>query len=182
PHASLVSVLSQLEWEGDNHFTPHLNYLAQLDGTLAKVDEWLLVAPQTTAGRRVEASILGSAPCSLVRRSRQLGKASFGRISGLEHRRWAQILIDNAREADSTTPGGLTIGPHTGIVLLYPVIEAANDAELRSAAPNGVADLSRVILAFTVISPTTANDSTRRLLRYQAKRSGNGGENPVVER
>ncbi|MEW2081431.1 Z1 domain-containing protein, partial [Streptomyces sp. NPDC005283] len=31
PHASLVSVLSQLEWEGDNHFTPHLNYLAQLD-------------------------------------------------------------------------------------------------------------------------------------------------------
>ncbi|GGZ52402.1 hypothetical protein GCM10010387_53350 [Streptomyces inusitatus] len=173
-HDSLVSVLRQLEWEGDNHFAPHLNYLAQLDGTLAKVDDWLLVAPQTTAARRVEASILGSAPCSLVRRSRQLGKVSFGRISGLEHRKWAQGLIDNARDQPGINNGdsGLAVGPRTGIVLLYAVIEAANDAELTAAAPGGVVDPSRVIPAFTLLSPSSANDSTRRLLRYRAKRSG----------
>ncbi|MEU3303740.1 Z1 domain-containing protein [Streptomyces sp. NPDC006678] len=173
PHFSLVSVLSQLEWEGDNHFTPHLNYLSQLDGTVAKVDNWLVVAPQTTASRRVEASVLGSAPCSLVRRTRQMGKVSFGRISGLEHRRWAQSLISNAREeAVSATSGGLAADPRAGIVLLYPVIEARTDAELKSAALNGVVDPSRVILAFTVIPPAAANDSSQRLLRYRAKRSG----------
>ncbi|WP_055602756.1 Z1 domain-containing protein [Streptomyces aureus] len=172
PHTSLISVLSQLEWEGHNHFTPHLNYLAQLDGSLATVDEWLLVAPQTTPARRVEASILGHGPASLVRRNRQLGKVSFGRISGLEHRRWAQRLIDEAG------PGALPPTPHalgsrTGVVLLYAAVEKAeDDAGLRAAAPNGIADPSRVFLAFTVIPPATANDASLRLLRYQAKRSG----------
>jgi hypothetical protein len=171
-HTSLVSVMSKLEWEGDNHFAPHLNYLTQLDGGLAKVDDWLLVAPQTTADRRVQASLLGAGPCSLVRRSRQLGKPSFGRISGLEHRRWAQTLIDSAQGgAASSTSDGLTLGPRTGVVLLYAVVEAAKDSELKAAAPHGIADPTRVILAFTVISPRAANDSSRRLLRYRAKRA-----------
>ncbi|WP_019886663.1 Z1 domain-containing protein [Streptomyces purpureus] len=172
-HSALVSVLSQLEWEGDNHFRPHLNYLAQLDGTLARVDKWLLVAPLTSASQRVEASVLDSAPCSLVRRNRQLGKASFGRISGLEHRRWAQALIDNAQSDGASHTDRLAIGRQTGVVLLYPAVEAKTDAELRSAAAQGVADPSKVILAFTIFSPREANDSSRRLLRYQAKRSGN---------
>ncbi|MFE5969449.1 Z1 domain-containing protein [Streptomyces sp. NPDC056463] len=173
PHSSLISVLSQLEWEGDNHFAPHLNYLAQLDGRLAKVDDWLLVAPQTTLSRRVEAAVLKSAPCSLVRRKRQHGKVSFGRISGLEHRRWAQTLINNAHAGVAGSQmDEMPIGAHTGVVLLYPVVEADTDAELQSAVRAGAADSSKVILAFTVISPSAANDPSRRILRYQAKRSG----------
>ncbi|MFJ6519112.1 Z1 domain-containing protein [Streptomyces filamentosus] len=172
PHADLISVLRQLEWEGDNHFTPHLNYLAQLDGSLARVDDWLLVAPMTTANRRVEGHILGHGPASLVRRNRQLGKVAFGRISGLEHRRWAQRLIDDAHAAGPAAPGPHTLGSRRGVVLLYAAVEVSDDAGLRSAAPHGVADPSRVMLAFTVIPPTAANDSSLRLLRYQAKRSG----------
>ncbi|WP_411110223.1 Z1 domain-containing protein [Streptomyces sp. c-19] len=172
PHASLIGVLSQLEWEGDNHFTPHLNYLSQLDGSLATVDEWLLVAPQTTPARRVEASILSHGPASLVRRNRQLGKVSFGRISGLEHRRWAQRLIDEA-QAGALTPTPHALGSRTGVVLLYAAVEEAkDDTELRAAAPHGIADPCRVFLAFTVIPPAVANDDSLRLLRYQAKRSG----------
>ncbi|MFF7437143.1 Z1 domain-containing protein [Streptomyces sp. NPDC008122] len=171
PHAELISVLRQLEWEGDNHFTPHLNYLAQLDGSLATVDNWLLVAPQTTPSRRVEATLLGHGPASLVRRFRQMGKVAFGRISGLEHRRWAQALI-NGTQTDTLPPGPLALGSRTGVVLLYAVVETDDDTKLRSAAPHGVADPSQAFLAFTVIPPTAANDSSLRLLRYQAKRSG----------
>ncbi|GHA70589.1 Z1 domain-containing protein [Streptomyces termitum] len=170
-HADLISVLSQLEWEGDNHFTPHLNYLAQLDGSLATVDDWLVVAPQTTSSRRVEGRILGHGPASLVRRNRQLNKVAFGRISGLEHRRWAQQLIDDAGAEGPSAPGPLVVGSRTGVVLLYAAVEVTDDAGLRAAAPDGVADPSRVMLAFTVIPPAAANDSSLRLLRYQAKRS-----------
>ncbi|MGW3403643.1 Z1 domain-containing protein [Streptomyces zhihengii] len=170
-HPLLLSVLSQLEWNGSNHFTPHLNYLAQLDGRLAKVDDWLLVAPQTTRARRVEASILGSAPCSLVRRNRQLGKQSFGRISGLEHRKWAQNLVAKAAGAGTWDAGELSIGPHTGAILLYSVVEADKDTDLSAAAPGGRIDPGQVILAFTVIPPVAANDTSRRLLRYSASRS-----------
>lgn len=157
---------------GAQSLHPHLNYLAQLDGSLATVDEWLLVAPQTTPARRVEASILGHGPASLVRRNRQLGKVSFGRISGLEHRRWAQRLIDEA-QSGALPPSPHALGGRTGVVLLYAAVEKAeDDAGLRTAAPNGIADPSRVFLAFTIIPPATANDASLRLLRYQAKRSG----------
>ncbi|MEV0451416.1 Z1 domain-containing protein [Streptomyces sp. NPDC050600] len=180
PHSALIGVLSQLEWEGDNHFAPHLNYLTQLDGSLATVDNWLLVAPQTTPSRRVEARILGHGPASLVRRNRQLNKVSFGRISGLEHRRWAQRLIDKASDDSALTPGPLALGSRTGVVLLYAAVEDRNrengenngDKGLRAAAPHGIADPSQVFLGFTVIPPTAANDASLRMLRYQAKRSG----------
>ncbi|MEV6953967.1 Z1 domain-containing protein [Streptomyces sp. NPDC051183] len=168
-HSTVVNVLSQLEWEGDNHFAPHLSYLSQLNGTLATVDDWLIVAPQTTPGRRIEGSLLGSAPTSLVRRTRQLGKLSFGRISGMDHRRWAEALVKNTQ--GGSVPAPVNVGPHTGVLLLYPVIEASNDSELRSAVNNGAVDPARTILAFTAIPPTAANDSSRRLLRYQAIRS-----------
>ncbi|MFE9634833.1 Z1 domain-containing protein [Streptomyces sp. NPDC006463] len=177
PHTSLVSVLRKLEWEGDNHFAPHLSYLAKLDGELAKVDDWLLVAPQTTSSRRVEASVLGSAPTSLVRRRRQFEKVAFGRISGMEHRRWAESVIREAGEdVSSSRADALSVGPRTGIVLLYPVVDATNDAGLLSAVTDGTADPKQVIMAFTVVSPTTANDSSNRLLRFRAIRSGGTAE------
>ncbi|MEU0369849.1 Z1 domain-containing protein [Streptomyces sp. NPDC006283] len=168
-HSSLISVLSRLEWEGDNHFTPHLNYLRQLDGTLAKVDDWLLVAPQTSPSRRVEARILGSAPGSLVRRSRQFGKVSFSRIAGMEHRRWAEDLIRQAGSGGTASNEAFAIGPRTGAVLLYPVVEARSDDELGASALNGIADPARTIMAFCIVPPTAANDSSRRLLRYRAR-------------
>lgn len=110
-HPELISVLSQLEWERDGIFQPHLSYLAQLDGTLAKVDDWLLIAPQLAGKDRVEAYVLDSVPLSLVRRSRQPDKPSFGRIAGLEHRAAAQWLIDAAASpASMSAPGLLSDG------------------------------------------------------------------------
>ncbi|WP_326694826.1 Z1 domain-containing protein [Streptomyces sp. NBC_01766] len=169
PHSALLAVLSQLEWEGDNHFSPYLNYLSQLDGTLAKVDDWLVIAPQTTSSRRVEARILGSDPCSLVRRTRQTGKSSFSRISGLEHRSFAQRLIDTADSPRQGPADTTALGTRRGVVLLYPVVDAASDTALRAAAVDGTVASSQVIMAFTAIPPKAANDASRRLVRFRTK-------------
>ncbi|MEU6090557.1 Z1 domain-containing protein [Streptomyces sp. NPDC047085] len=171
-HSGLVGVLSQLEWERSGHFAPHLTYLSQLDGTLAKVDDWLLISPRLAASTRVEASILGSLPLSLVRRSRQTGKTSFGRIASVEHRTAAQRLIDTA----SSTPvapadGGPAISPTTGVVLLYPVVEGDSHSDVHAVVRNGAADPAKIVMAFTLIPPTSATSGDRRLVRFRAKNS-----------
>jgi hypothetical protein len=169
PHATLLSVLSSLEWEGGNILAPHLTYLSQLDGRLARVDDWLVIAPHRTAQHRIEASLMGHGPFSLFRRSRQAGKVSFGRISGVEHRTFAQQLINDPHSA--TAGGRPAMNPHRGVVLLYPVVEAGTDAEVKAVAATGTADPSQVIMAFTVIPPRAAIDSKRQLVRFKAKDS-----------
>lgn len=170
PHASLLGILSSLEWEARNVFSPHLTYLSQLDGRLAKVDDWLVIAPHRTERYRIEASVLGHGPFSLFRRSRQAGKVSFGRISGVEHRMFAQQLIEHAQTAEATD--NLGVGPHRGVVLLYPVVGAKTEAEFKAVTSSGKVDASQVIMAFTIIPPTSAVDSKRQLVRFRTKDSG----------
>ncbi|MFE0673636.1 Z1 domain-containing protein [Streptomyces sp. NPDC058867] len=170
PHAQLLSILSSLEWEEGNVLGPHLTYLSQLDGRLARVDDWLVIAPQRTQRTRIEATVLGEGPFSLFRRSRQSGKRSFGRLSGLEHRAYAQQLIDDptAALAEDGTP---QLGANRGAVLLYPVVDAKADDAVRAVAATGAASDDQVILAFTVIPPRSAIDSGRQLVRFQTKDS-----------
>ncbi|GAA4030471.1 Z1 domain-containing protein [Streptomyces plumbiresistens] len=170
PHAHLLGVLSSLEWEGGNVLAPHLTYLSQLDGRLARVDDWLVIAPHRTERHRIEAALLGHGPFSLFRRSRQPGKGSFGRISGVEHRSYGQRLIDQDY-IGSADHSSSTMGLHRGVVLLYPVVEAETDAEVKAIAASGTADASQVIMAFTVIPPRAAIDSKRQLVRFKAKDS-----------
>ncbi|WP_320782321.1 Z1 domain-containing protein [Streptomyces sp. CRN 30] len=176
-HQDLVAVLAQLEWERPGHFDPHLMYLRQLDGTLATVNDWLLVSPRLTSNQRIQASVAGSVPLSLVRRTRQTGKTSFGRIASVEHRAAAQRLINVAaapengsRKADSE------IGRSTGVALLYPVIEGDNRVDVLNAVRGGGADPSKVVLAFTLIPPVSAVDADRRLVRFRARDSRHGDD------
>ena len=166
-HADLMSILKPLEWDPPGVFLPHVRYLEQLDGTLAKVDDWLVVVPRHREGNRIEAAILGSTPLPLVRRTRQGNKEALGRISVGDHRIAAQQLINDAQGA---TPADL-IGPSTGILLLYPVVIGRTDDELRAIISHGEADASRVVMAFSLLAPKSAIDSSRRLLRFQAKDS-----------
>ncbi|WP_259316474.1 Z1 domain-containing protein [Kitasatospora xanthocidica] len=176
-HAELLAVLSGLEWEHEGYFQPHLRYLAQLDGRLATVEDWLLIAPQHSQSSRIEASVAGSVPMSLARRSRQEGKSSFSRIAGVEHQLLAKGLIDAA--ADPAEADG-AVGPRTGVALVYPVVEGKTEADVQDAVSRGEADPSKVVMAFTLIPPRTATDSTRRLLRFQAKDSRHG-DSAIVE-
>ncbi|MFD7768804.1 Z1 domain-containing protein [Streptomyces sp. NPDC059787] len=165
-HGELVSVLSQLEWERPRYFDPHLTYLRQLDGTLAQVDDWLLISPRLVSDNRIDASVLGSAPLSLVRRSIQAGKSSFGRIASVEHRTAAQRLINEAAAGTEAK-----IGPRTGVALVYPVVEGNNPDSVRAAVRNGTADPSKIVMAFTLIPPKSATSADRRLVRFRAKDS-----------
>ncbi len=167
-------MLCKLEWERPRYFDPHLTYLQQLDGTLARVDDWLLISPRLASESRIEASVLGSAPLSLVRRSIQVSKSSFGRIASVEHRTAAQRLIDEAAAG-----GTALVGPRTGVALLYPVVEGSSQEHVQAAVHNGVADPSRVVMAFTLIPPRSANSGDRRLVRFRAKNSRLEGE-PTV--
>jgi len=166
-HADLLKVLKPLEWEPQGHFLPHLRYLEQLDGALAKVDDWLLISPRLSEANRNEASVLGSVPLPLARRSRQGTKVSFGRISFEDHRLAAQLLIDAAPTAPQTAP----VGPSTGVALLFPVIEGRSSDDVRAAVSRGEADPSKVVMAFTLFPPKSAIGSSRQLLRFQAKDS-----------
>ncbi|MET7907640.1 Z1 domain-containing protein [Streptomyces avermitilis] len=171
-HNELVSALSQLEWERAGHFDPHLTYLRQLDGTLAKVDDWLVISPRLAASTRVEASVLGSLPLSLVRRSRQSGKTSFGRIASVEHRTAAQRLIDGASSSPETRPvHSAGIGATTGVILLYPVVEGDSHSDVQAVVRSGAADPSKIVMAFTLIPPASAVSTDRRLVRFRAKNS-----------
>ncbi|WP_406861154.1 Z1 domain-containing protein [Streptomyces sp. HUAS MG47] len=169
-HAELLSVLSSLEWEREGHFQPHLRYLAQLDGRLATVDDWLLIAPQLSQGA-AEASLLGSVPLTLVRRSRQDGKSSFGRIASVEHQVVAKHLIEVAADGGATAAMGAVVGPNTGVALVYPVVEGKADQDVLAAISRGVADPAKVVMAFTLVPPKSAINSTRQLVRFQAKDS-----------
>lgn len=176
-HDELLGVLSQLEWERPRYFDPHLTYLRQLDGSLAKVDNWLLVSPRLASNKRVEASIIGSAPLSLVRRKRQAGKTSFGRIASVEHRTAAQHLIDNAAVRPSSHPDQtVEVGPTTGVILLYPVVDGDSHSDVHAVARNGSADPSRIVMAFTLIPPASAVGTDRRLVRFRAKDSRHSNE------
>ncbi|MFF6951863.1 Z1 domain-containing protein [Streptomyces iakyrus] len=176
-HSELVSVLAQLEWERAGHFDPHLTYLSQLDGRLAKVDDWLLLSPRLATATRTEARVLGSLPLSLVRRSRQDGKVSFGRIASVEHRTAAQRLIDGAPTlTDAPLGEGLKIGPATGVALLYPVVEGRSHSDLQAVVRNGSADPSKIVMAFTLIPPASAVSADRRLVRFRARDSRHRNE------
>ncbi|MCH0540463.1 Z1 domain-containing protein [Streptomyces sp. MUM 203J] len=170
-HPQLLAVLSGLEWEREGHFQPHLRYLAQLDGRLATVDDWLLIAPQLMKGNSTEARLLGSVPLTLVRRRRQDGKPSFSRIAGVDHQLAAKYLIDEAAAAGGADRAHTAVGPRTGVALVYPVVEGRADEAVRAAVSRGEADPSKVVMAFTLIPPKSAIDSTRRLVRFQAKDS-----------
>ncbi|WP_446049139.1 Z1 domain-containing protein [Streptomyces albidoflavus] len=171
-HGELLAVLRQLEWARAGHFEPHLHYLAQLDGRLATIDDWLLIAPQLIASDRAVAPILGSVPLSLVRRTRQSGKPSFSRIAGVDHSALASWLIATAADSPSDgqpSAGTITIGPRTGVALLYPVVEAKKDSEVAAAITRGQADPSKVVMAFTLIPPKSANGPGKRLVRFRTR-------------
>ncbi|MFJ4877904.1 Z1 domain-containing protein [Streptomyces sp. NPDC088745] len=168
-HAGLLGVLGSLEWEDGGAFlAPHLTYLSQLDGRLARVDDWLVITPHLTSSFHVEAQLNGQR-LPLHRRTRE-DKKPFNRIASADHRMYAQQLTDTAGHGPAAG-SSLAVGPHRGVVLLYPVIEAPTHAALKEVASSGTVSPTQTIMAFTVTSPRSAIDSKRQLLRYRAMRS-----------
>jgi hypothetical protein len=68
------------------------------------------------------------------------------------------------------------VGPHTGVALIYPVVEGKDDSDVRAAITGGVADPRDLVMAFTLIPPRSAIGSSGRLVRFQVKDSRHHGE------
>lgn len=88
--------------------------------------------------------------------------------------RAAASLVRRVSRAGTSASAGdssSVLGAAQGVVLLYPVAEAAQDDEVKAVAVTGTAAADRVIMAFTVIPPKAAIDTQRQLVRFQARYS-----------
>jgi hypothetical protein len=54
---------------------------------------------------------------------------------------------------------------------LYPVVDGESHSDVHAVVRNGSADPSKIVMAFTLIPPTSAVSGDRRLVRFRAKDS-----------
>jgi hypothetical protein len=155
PHAEVLQSLSAYRWYTPDYFLPDLRYLEE---ATAQIDDWLVVLPQLAGGSSGELPDVGRR--SLIERTRRRG-ALFGAISDPNHRR---ACLSIATEGGGTAPVGRSLSrPRRGVLLMYPVVE---DTAVASTSP---VDESRVVVAFTAITPRTAVGTTSQLVTFRAR-------------
>ncbi|THA72261.1 endonuclease [Streptomyces sp. A0958] len=166
-HSTLVGILWDLKWSVPGQFTPHLQSLVSAGETGDGIDDWLVIAPQQTSGRRVEANVLGYGPLSMARRTRRRGDL-FGAISEPKHRGVA-LRIAGALKGSGDPLVESLVRERRGVVVLYPLVEA----EPR-LGPDGTIDPGDVVMAFCLVAPASATAGQRNLVRFRAIDSSKG--------
>ncbi|MEE1752329.1 Z1 domain-containing protein [Streptomyces sp. SP18CS02] len=159
-HGQLLGVLRGLRWSVPDHFAPHMEYLDSLGRTPGQIDDWLVVVPQQTATDRVEASLLGSRPLTFATRARRRGPL-FGAISEPKHRP-AALRIAGARPPSDDPFLESLVRERRGVLVLYPVIESGTQP-----ITGGIADPSKVVMAFAMVAPASATDRHQGLARFR---------------
>ncbi|NEC17381.1 Z1 domain-containing protein [Streptomyces parvus] len=163
-HEELLKVLCDLRWSVPSQFSPHLESLLSTGEGGEGIDDWLVVLPRQTSPRRVEASVLGSAPLSLAHRSRRRGDL-FGAIGEPKHREAALRIArasDTAIRCGDETLESLA-GDRRGVVVLYPVVEEKPPA----VSPTGAIAPEHLVMAFGLVAPGSSNAPKRNLVRFR---------------
>ncbi|MFB8115499.1 Z1 domain-containing protein [Streptomyces sp. NPDC055962] len=160
-HRALIGVLCDLKWSTPTAFSPHLESLVSAGETGSPIDDWLVIVPQQTAVRRVEASILGSRPLSLASRTRRRGDL-FGAISEPKHRGVALRVAGAIDDSENPFVESL-VRERRGVLVLYPVIE--QEPRLTS---DGAIDPGAVVIAFSLVAPASRNTGQQPLVRFRA--------------
>lgn len=162
-HSDMMRVLNNLKWWNAASFQPNLEYLQDLSRHPHLVDDWVLIAPQHTSGRRLEASISGSRPLAISHRQRRRVEL-FGSISDPKHRATARRIAGALpKTADAVTESFAL--PRRGAVLLYPVIEEAPETAISS---RGTLHPNKVAMVFSLVAPASAIPPGTGLLRFRA--------------
>ncbi|MGW0644561.1 Z1 domain-containing protein [Streptomyces badius] len=163
-HEELLKVLCDLRWSVPSQFSPHLESLLSTGEGSEGIDDWLVVLPRQTSSRRIEASLLGSAPLSLAHRSRRRGDL-FGAIGEPKHRE-AALRIARASDAASRS-GDQTLqslaGDRRGVVVLYPVVEEKPPV----LSPTGAIAPEHLVMAFGLVAPGSSSAPKRNLVRFR---------------
>ncbi|MEU6614938.1 Z1 domain-containing protein [Streptomyces parvus] len=177
-HEELLKVLCDLRWSVPSQFSPHLESLLSTGEGGEGIDDWLVVLPRQTSSRRVEASLLGSAPLSLAHRSRRRGDL-FGAIGEPKHREAALRIArasDRAIRSGDETLESLA-GDRRGVVVLYPVVEEKPPA----VSPTGAIAPEHLVMAFGLVAPGSSSAPMRNLVRFRTIDSTRG-DFAIIER
>ncbi|SCF62694.1 Z1 domain-containing protein [Streptomyces sp. Cmuel-A718b] len=177
-HEELLKVLCDLRWSVPSQFSPHLESLLSAGEGGEGIDDWLVVLPRQTSSRRVEASVLGSAPLSLAHRSRRRGDL-FGAIGEPKHReaalRIARVSDAAIRSGDETLES--LAGDRRGVVVLYPVVEEKPPA----VSTSGSIAPEHLVMAFGLVAPGSSSAPKRNLVRFRTIDSTRG-DFAIIER
>ncbi|MET9563189.1 Z1 domain-containing protein [Streptomyces tauricus] len=165
-HDTLLKVLCELRWSEPRQFSPHLESLIEAGNLNAPIDDWVVIAPQQTSGRRTEGRILGSRSLSLARRTRRRNDL-FGAISEPKHRPSVLRIAGSGGAPHGNETVEALVRPRRGAVVLYPVVES--DPVLSS---DGSVDPHRLVMAFTLVAPGGSARAGRGLLRFRARDNG----------
>ncbi|MFJ9397605.1 Z1 domain-containing protein [Streptomyces californicus] len=177
-HEALLKVLCDLRWSAPSQFSPHLESLISTGEGDEDIDDWLVVLPRQTSSRRVEASVLGSAPFSLAHRSRRRGDL-FGAIGEPKHR---EAALRIARASDPTSRSGdrtleSLARDRRGVVVLYPVVEERPPA----VSPTGAISPEQLVMAFGLVAPGSSSARKKGLVRFRTVDSTGRGS-AIIER
>ncbi|MGN9794132.1 Z1 domain-containing protein [Streptomyces sp. OZ13] len=172
-HSDLMGVLTKLKWWNPSAFQPHLEYLQDLSRHPHLIDDWLLIAPQHTSGRRLEARISDSQPLAISHRQRRRVEL-FGSISDPKHRATARRIAGALPPTADPVTEHFT-KPRRGAVLLYPVIEEDPDTAITT---RGTLHPGKVAMVFSLVAPASAIPPGSGLVRFRAINSAL--KNPIV--
>ncbi|MEU9013032.1 Z1 domain-containing protein [Streptomyces sp. NPDC048479] len=173
PHSQLLDIMSGLIWARPELFAPHLQYLRDASGADCGTDDWVVIAPQTKDARSASASILGSAPISLVQRSRKAG--IFNRISGMAHRQSAERIAGALPLVDDDPYASEFHRSRRGAILLYAVVDKEL-GEPASIISNGQADPGKLVITASFVAARDRHAPAVPLVRFRTIDSSREGE------
>ncbi|MER6827453.1 Z1 domain-containing protein [Streptosporangium sp. NPDC000563] len=157
-HAALLDVLGALSWVDSEHFAPDLRWLRSLNSD--QIHDWIAILPQHTRSGEAQGVVLGNGPFSLHHRERRR-PPFFGAISIPRHRIPAQRIAGVSESIGDPVADALA-RPHRGALLVYPLItgDLPSDDE---------ASLGKIIMAFHLIAPQSAQTSDRKLVTFTTR-------------
>ncbi|MFJ2675216.1 Z1 domain-containing protein [Streptomyces sp. NPDC087525] len=157
-----ISLLRSLRWDAPERFDPHLTYLEEINGSSpAKVDDWLVLAPQHASGTKRLSIGTSSRSFSWFSRQRRRGNV-FGAISEPRHRA-AALRIAGALAHGGNEATEQYVTERRGVVSLYPVVEPEHRPDLEAS---GRIVPDKVVLAFTFVAPASARGSDGKVVHF----------------
>jgi hypothetical protein len=169
-----LRIASGLEWLRGHDFAPHLQHLRELTGAEGRLDDWLVLAPQTRNVARLDTA---DRTLSWFKRKRRRQDV-FGEITEPRHRPVAERVAGATTEYDDP-PTESFVRTRRGAILLYPVVEG-DEENMEKVRKTGVLDPESTVTAFSFVSPMSARRHDEPWVRFRTIDSSQAGDAMVT--
>ncbi|MEV0034559.1 Z1 domain-containing protein [Streptomyces sp. NPDC050804] len=157
-----LALLRSLRWDAPGRFDPHLAYLEEIsDSASAKIEDWIVLAPQHASGNKRVAIGSSSRTFSWFSRQRRRGDV-FGAISEPKHRA-AALRVAGALPHGGNATTERYVAEQRGVISLYPVVEPEHRSEVEAS---GRVEAGKVVMAFTFVAPASAHGRDGKRVRF----------------